>query len=87
MKVWDNGEVRTIPAYPVKGEVDTCGAGDSALAGLSAAVCAGATLEEAAVFGNLVASLIVQQIGVTGSITREGLKQRFLDYEKEVMNK
>lgn len=83
MKVWKDGKVRTISAYPVKGEVDTCGAGDSALAGISAAVCAGADMEEAALVGNLVASLIVQQIGVTGTISRESLRQRFLDYKQE----
>ena len=82
IKVWEDGEVKTVPAYPVTGELDTCGAGDSALAGISAALCGGATVEEAVLFGNLVASMIVQQIGVTGDITRESFTQRYYDYEK-----
>ena len=80
MKVSENGAVKTIPAFPVKGKLDICGAGDSALAGVAAAVCAGASLTEAAFLGNLVASMIVQQIGVTGSINRKMLEKRFQEY-------
>lgn len=55
------------PGIPVAGEVDPVGAGDSTAAGIVSALCAGATLEEAAVVGNLVASITVQQIGTTGT--------------------
>lgn len=82
MKVWDRDTVKTVPAFLTEGEVDICGAGDSALAGIAAAVCAGADLAEAALMGNLVASLIVQQIGVTGVIDIERLKQRFYEYKE-----
>lgn len=80
MKICRNGKTETIQAYPIQGEIDVCGAGDSALAGISAAYCAGADLQEAALMGNLVASLIVQQIGVTGLIDIDRFKQRFYEY-------
>ncbi len=82
MKVWDGKAVKTVPAFLTEGEVDICGAGDSALAGIAAAVCAGADLEEAALLGNIVASLIVQQIGVTGVVDLQQLKQRFYEYKE-----
>jgi rfaE bifunctional protein kinase chain/domain len=50
----------------VQGEIDPTGAGDSATAGAVLALCAGASLPEAAVVGNLVASITIQQIGTTG---------------------
>lgn len=56
-----------IPALPVQGEIDVVGAGDSVNAAVGAALCAGATLEEAGFLGNLVASIVIQQIGVTGT--------------------
>lgn len=76
-KVLDDQGMKTVPAFKVSGAVDTCGAGDSAMAGITCALCAGATYEEAALFGNLIASIIVEQIGVTGTARREQLLERF----------
>ncbi|MCC7129655.1 MAG: hypothetical protein B6D39_10160 [Anaerolineae bacterium UTCFX2] len=56
-----------IPAIPVSGPIDIVGAGDSVNAAVGAALCAGATLAEAGFLGNLVASIVIQQIGVTGT--------------------
>ena len=83
IRVLENDEIRTVPAYHVEGPVDICGAGDSALTGIACALCAGATLSEAALFGNLVASIIVQQIGVTGTATPEQLRARFDEYQQQ----
>jgi bifunctional ADP-heptose synthase (sugar kinase/adenylyltransferase) len=58
-----------VPAYPVHGPIDTVGAGDSTNAAIACAVAAGASVVEAAAFGNLVASITIQQIGVTGTAT------------------
>lgn len=58
-----------IPAIPVEGPIDIVGAGDSVNASVGAALCAGASLEEAGFVGNLVASIVIQQIGVTGTAT------------------
>jgi sugar/nucleoside kinase (ribokinase family) len=56
-----------LPAYPVTGPIDIVGAGDSCSAGIASAMVSGATHEQAAEFGNLVASITIQQIGVTGT--------------------
>jgi rfaE bifunctional protein kinase chain/domain len=72
----DDGEVH-IPAVPVEGEIDVVGAGDSVMAGLVAALAAGATPEEAAVVGNLIASITIQQLGTTGIARRDEVLARF----------
>ncbi len=66
-----------IPAYPVNGPVDICGAGDSCSAGITCAMMAGATPEQAAAFGNLVASITVQQLGVTGTASPDQVRARW----------
>jgi sugar/nucleoside kinase (ribokinase family) len=66
-----------IPAYPAPGPVDICGAGDSCSAGITCAMVAGATHEQAAAFGNLVASITVQQIGVTGTASPDQVRRRW----------
>jgi sugar/nucleoside kinase (ribokinase family) len=71
-----------VPAYPVVGPIDTVGAGDSTNAGIVSALAAGADLEQAAAFGCLVASITIQQIGVTGTATPEQIRQRWLDVSK-----
>jgi rfaE bifunctional protein kinase chain/domain len=70
-------EVATIPGYPVAGPIDPVGAGDSTSAGIACAVAAGATFADAAAFGNLVASITVQQIGTTGVATPQQVRQRW----------
>ena len=62
-----------VPGIPVVGEIDPTGAGDSVSAGAVLALCAGAQLPEAALVGNLVASITVQQIGTTGVARPEQL--------------
>ena len=66
-----------VPAYPVEGPIDVVGAGDSTSAGIACAVAAGAGLAEAAAFGNLVASITIQQIGVTGTASPEQVRRRW----------
>ena len=65
------------PAYPVSGPIDICGAGDSCSAGIASAMVSGLTHEQAAAFGNLVASITIQQIGVTGTATPEQVRARW----------
>jgi bifunctional ADP-heptose synthase (sugar kinase/adenylyltransferase) len=72
-----DGERTHIPAFPVSGATDIVGAGDSTSAGIACAVMAGATFEQAAAFGNLVASITIQQIGVTGTATPEQVRERW----------
>jgi len=68
-----------VPACPVSGPIDIVGAGDSTSAGITCALAAGATLIEAAAFGNLVASITIQQIGVTGTATPQQVRQRWAE--------
>ena len=78
------GAAKLLPAVPVEGPIDIVGAGDSTIAGVTAALCAGASLAEAAVVGNLVASITIQQIGTTGTATREQVSERFEVYKDVV---
>jgi rfaE bifunctional protein kinase chain/domain len=66
-----------VPAVPVSSEIDIVGAGDSAMAGVVSALCSGATAAEAAMLGNLVASVTIQQIGATGTATPEQVREQF----------
>jgi bifunctional ADP-heptose synthase (sugar kinase/adenylyltransferase) len=59
-------DVTLVPGVQVDGPIDPTGAGDSATAGAVLALCAGALPTEAALLGNLVASITVQQLAVTG---------------------
>lgn len=70
-------DLRAVPAYPVTGPIDPVGAGDSTTAGLLCALAQGSPLEEAASFGNLVASITIQQIGTTGTATPEQVRKRW----------
>lgn len=72
-------ELIDLPAYPVAGPVDPVGAGDSCAAGIACAVAAGASLSQAAAFGNLVASITVAQLGTTGVATPEMIRRRWAE--------
>lgn len=69
--------LQRIAAFPVDGPIDPVGAGDSCSAGIVSAVLAGMNRAEAAAFGNLIASITVQQIGVTGTATPQQVRQRW----------
>jgi rfaE bifunctional protein kinase chain/domain len=77
MQVTDKSGSARIPGIPVSGPTDIVGAGDSVMASAGAALSVGASLIEAAMIGNLTASLIIQQIGTTGIATRQQLKARY----------
>jgi rfaE bifunctional protein kinase chain/domain len=61
-----DAETVAVPGVQVDGPTDTTGAGDSAAAGGTLALASGATLAEAALMGNLVASITIQQLATTG---------------------
>lgn len=69
-------EITWIPAVQVPGPIDPTGAGDSLTAGAVAALASGATLPEAVLIGNLVASITVQQLATTGTAKPEELPPR-----------
>jgi sugar/nucleoside kinase (ribokinase family) len=65
-----------VPGVRLQGPTDPTGAGDSATAGAVLALAAGASLPEAALLGNLVASITVQQLATTGTASPEQLPPR-----------
>jgi bifunctional ADP-heptose synthase (sugar kinase/adenylyltransferase) len=71
------------PAFRVKGPIDPVGAGDSVSAGIACAVAAGLSNIEAAAFGNLIASITIQQIGTTGTATLEQVRERWREVEAQ----
>ncbi|WRS28818.1 PfkB family carbohydrate kinase [Oscillospiraceae bacterium MB08-C2-2] len=74
--VFEEGRVQEIPAFPVIGPVDIVGAGDATNAGIVLGLSLGLSPAEAALVGNCVASLTIQQIGVTGTATMEQVRER-----------
>lgn len=70
-------DVTRVPALRVDGEIDPCGAGDSCTSGIVSALCAGASLQDAALMGNIVASITVQKIGQTGTASPAEVLARF----------
>ncbi|MFD3408744.1 PfkB family carbohydrate kinase [Aquirufa sp. HETE-83D] len=63
------------PAFPVKGPIDTVGAGDMVVAGFSAARAAGASVEEACEFASLAVHISIHQLGETGSASPDAIRQ------------
>lgn len=68
------------PAIPVKGPIDTVGAGDMVVAGFSAARAAGAKVAEACEFASLAVHISIHQVGETGSASPEAIKQLHHEY-------
>ncbi len=72
--------VKQVPAFPVEGEIDICGAGDAASSGIVTALCLGWTPAEAALFGNLIASITIRKIGETGVASVEEILSQWAKY-------
>lgn len=73
----------SVPGVPVSGETDTTGAGDSATAGCVLALCSGASCVEAALVGNLVASVTVRQLATTGTASPDQLPARLAVWQDQ----
>ncbi len=73
-------EVRLIPGVSVRGPIDPTGAGDSATAGAVLALTSGATPAEAALIANLVASVTVRQLGITGTAQPADLEDALVQW-------
>jgi rfaE bifunctional protein kinase chain/domain len=63
------GETSWRPALPVRGEIDIVGAGDSVTANLISALAAAASLHESLEFAMVAASIVIHQLGTTGTAT------------------
>ena len=62
-------------AIPVRGPIDTVGAGDMVVAAFSAAKATGASIKEACEFASLAVHISIQKIGETGSASPQEIKQ------------
>ncbi|MBM3888222.1 MAG: carbohydrate kinase [Verrucomicrobia bacterium] len=62
-----DGAAAHQPSLPIRGEIDIVGAGDSVTANLAAALAAGATPAESLALANAAASIVIHQLGTTGS--------------------
>jgi bifunctional ADP-heptose synthase (sugar kinase/adenylyltransferase) len=61
------GTIEAVSSHPLRGPIDVVGAGDSVTANLGAALAAGATMREAMELAMAAASLVVHQLGTTGT--------------------
>jgi len=71
MLVRDEAGTREVPGLYIVGRTDTVGAGDSALAGIAAALAAGRDALEAATVGNYVAGVTIQKLFITGTASAQ----------------
>ncbi len=59
--------VQHVPALPVRGPIDIVGAGDAVTANLTAGLAAGASVREAMEIAMAAASIVIHQLGTTGT--------------------
>ncbi len=62
-----DGTTEHVHALPLRGPIDIVGAGDSVTANLALALAAGATLREALELAALASSIVIHQLGTTGT--------------------
>lgn len=74
MSLFDAEGMQTIPAFNRTEVFDVTGAGDTVVAALTLALTAGATPWQAAILGNLAASIVVRQFG-TATTTVAAMRQ------------
>ena len=70
-----DGQTEHVPAYPIRAEIDIVGAGDAVTANLATALAARATLREAIELANAAASVVIHQLGTTGTASVAQLHQ------------
>jgi sugar/nucleoside kinase (ribokinase family) len=78
-------DLSLVPACPVNGPIDIVGAGDAATSGIVTALLSGTSELEAAAFGNLIASITIQQLGTTGTATPEQVRERWQQIGKAAL--
>ena len=65
-----------VPTWPVRGEIDVTGAGDSFAASLTTALAAGADVLSATTLANAAASVVVQKLYTTGTASPQEILER-----------
>lgn len=79
---FDGQAIHQIRGFVHEAPIDIVGAGDTLTAGMASALCTGASFAEAALVGNLVASITIEQVGVTGTASPEDVRRRFAEYRE-----
>ena len=62
-----DGSVEHVPALPLRGPIDIVGAGDAVTANLATALPSGASLREAIELAAIASSVVIHQLGTTGT--------------------
>lgn len=75
--VFNGNSVEKVPAIHAEGPFDKCGAGDATTSGIVSALCCGASITDAALLGNIISSITIQQLGTTGKASPEQVIKRF----------
>jgi DNA-binding CsgD family transcriptional regulator len=70
-----DGSIVHVPALPLRGPIDTVGAGDAVMANVAAALGAGATLGEAMELAAVASSIVIHQLGTTGTASTVQLRE------------
>ena len=70
-----DGSVEHLLPLPVRGEIDVVGAGDAVSANLTTALAVGATIREALELANAAGSIVIHQLGTTGTASVGQLRQ------------
>lgn len=73
------GKSEHTSALPVRGEIDIVGAGDSVTANLTAALASGSSVREAIELANAAASVVIHQLGTTGTASVAQLREVVCD--------
>ena len=79
----EKGKAHLAPAVKVEGKIDICGAGDASTAAIVSALCCGASAHEAAQLANIVSSITIRQIGVTGTASPNQILEVFDSLPKD----
>jgi rfaE bifunctional protein kinase chain/domain len=70
-----DGKVFQQPCFPIRSEIDIVGAGDAVMANLAASLAAGTELPEALELASAAATVVIHQIGTTGTANLTQLRQ------------
>ena len=73
-----SGEVEHVPCHPLRGPIDIVGAGDAVTANLTAALAAGASLRESIELANAAGSVVIHQLGTTGTASVPQIRELLL---------
>lgn len=83
IQIFDEENSYEVPAFKIDGPVDICGAGDAATSGIVSALCSDLDLIDAALLGNIVSSITIQQLGTTGTASCRQVLERYNEYMKK----